>query len=53
MRTLRAAMRSVSMSWAAADFSSMATTFRLSATVLATALVVALAAFVAVATGLT
>jgi hypothetical protein len=53
MRTLRTAMRTVSMSWSAADFSGVATAFRLSATVLATALMVALAAFVAVAMGLT
>jgi hypothetical protein len=53
MRTLRAAMTSVSTTWAASDFSGMTRAFRLSATVLATALIVGLAAFVAVAMGLT
>ena len=53
MRGLRAAMKSVSTAWAAADLSGVARGIRIAATVMATAAVVALASFVAVAISLT
>jgi hypothetical protein len=53
MRALRAALASISTSWAATDFSVINQAARFSATALATAAAVALASFLAVAMGLT
>lgn len=53
MRGFRAAMKSVSTAWAAADFSGVTRGIKIIATVTATAAVVALASLVAVAIGLT
>ena len=53
MRGFRAAMTSVSTTWAAADFSRLTRAIRIATTAVATAAVVAFASFVAVAIGLT
>ena len=53
MRSIRAALKSVSTAWAAADFSSVNRGIEIAATALATAAIVALASFVAVAISLT
>ena len=53
MRAIRAAMTTVSTTWAAADHSRIARTLKITASILATTAVVALASFVAVAMSLT
>jgi hypothetical protein len=53
MRDWRAAMKSVSTAWAAADFSGVRRGIRIAATAMATAAIIALASFVAVAISLT
>ena len=53
MRGLRAVIKSVSTAWAAADFSGVSRGIRIVTTVTATAAIIALASFVAVAIGLT
>ncbi len=53
MRGFRAAMTSVSTTWAAADFSKFMRVVRIVATVVTTVAVVGLASFVAVALSLT
>jgi hypothetical protein len=53
MRGVRAAMKSVSTAWAAADFSGVVRGIRIVATGVATAAIIALASFVAVAISLT
>lgn len=53
MRGFRAAMTSVSTTWAAADHSRIARALKITASVLTTMAVVALASFVAVALSLT
>jgi len=53
MRAIRAAMTTVSTSWAAADHSRISRTLKITASILATTAVVALASFVAVALSLT
>jgi hypothetical protein len=52
MRSFRTAMKSVSTTWAAADFSRLARAVRIAATAVATIAVVGLAAIVAVAISL-
>jgi hypothetical protein len=53
MRAVRAALKSVSTAWAAADFSGVRRGLKIAVTVIATAAVIALASFVAVALSLT
>jgi hypothetical protein len=53
MRAIRTAMTTVSTSWAAADHSRISRTLKITASILATTAVVALASFVAVALSLT
>lgn len=53
MRAIRAAMTSVSTTWAAADHSRIARTLKITASILATTAALALASFVAVALSLT
>jgi hypothetical protein len=53
MRAIRAAMTTVSTSWAAADHSRIARALKITASVVVTTAVVALASFVAVALSLT
>lgn len=53
MRAFRAAMRTVSTTWAAVDHSRISRVLKVAASVVATTAVVALASFVAVALSLT
>jgi len=53
MRAIRTAMTTASTSWAAADHSRIARTLKITASIVATTAVVALASFVAVALSLT
>jgi hypothetical protein len=53
MRGFRAAMMSMSTIWAAADHSRISRALKITASILATTVVVALASFVAVALSLT
>jgi hypothetical protein len=53
MRGFREAMKSVSTTWAAFDFSGLRRALRIAVTAIITAAVVGLASFVAVAIGLT
>jgi hypothetical protein len=53
MRGFRAAMTTVSTTWAAVDRSRISRTLKITASILATTVVVALASFVAVAMSLT
>ena len=53
MRAFRAAMTTVSTTWAAADHSRIARALKITASIVATTAVVALASFVAVALSLT
>jgi hypothetical protein len=53
MRTIRAAMTTVSTTWAAADHSRIARTIKITASIVVTTAVVAIASFVAVALSLT
>jgi hypothetical protein len=53
MRAIRAAMTTVSTTWAAADHSRIARTLKIAASIVVTTAVVAIASFVAVALSLT
>jgi hypothetical protein len=53
MRAIRAAMTTVSTTWAAADHSRIARTLKITASIVVTTAVVAIASFVAVAMSLT
>ena len=53
MREFRAAMKTLSTAWAAVDHSRISRALKITASILATTVVVALASFVAVALSLT